>query len=217
VLAIVAGLQGATEGGVVIDGREIDGPSLDRALVFQSPCLLPWMSAFDNVLLAARQAHPGKSSHEQRQLVASYLELVGIAEYARQMPAELSQGTQQRVALARAFSLESRFLLLDEPFGALDSITRSELQDLLLDLWERQPKTVILVTHDVDEALYLCDRVLLMTDGPEAHLGLDLRVTLPRPRSRRDAVENPEYFRLRGDVIRFLESHSKQFAQERVS
>jgi nitrate ABC transporter ATP-binding subunit len=217
VLSIVAGLQKATEGGVVVDGKETDGPSLDRALVFQSPCLLPWMTALDNVLLAARQAHPSRTRAEQKELAAKYLELVGIAEYAHQTPAELSQGTQQRVALARAFSLEPRFLLLDEPFGALDSITRCELQDLLLDLWERQRKTVLLVTHDVDEALYLCDRILLMTDGPEAHLGMDLTITLPRPRSRSAAVENPDYFRLRGEVIRFLEDHSKQFAQERVA
>jgi len=217
VLSIVAGLQGATEGGVIVDGKETDGPSLDRALVFQSPCLLPWMTALDNVLLAARQAHPSKTRREQKELATRYLEMVGVAEYARQTPAELSQGTQQRVALARAFSLEPRFLLLDEPFGALDSITRCELQDLLLELWEGQRKTVLLVTHDVDEALYLCDRILLMTDGPEARLGMDLPITLPRPRSRRGAVENPDYFRIRGEVIRFLEDHSKQFAQERVA
>ena len=213
VLSIVAGLMGASEGGVVVDGKEIDGPGLDRALVFQSPCLLPWMSALDNVLLAARQAHPGRSGRDQKALAMKYLDLVGVAEYAHQMPHELSQGTQQRVSIARAFSLEPRFLLLDEPFGALDSITRCELQDLLLDLWEREPKTVILVTHDVDEALHLCDRILLMTDGPEARLGLDLKVTLPRPRVRAQDVENPAYFRLRGEIIRFLEHHSKQFAQ----
>jgi nitrate/nitrite transport system ATP-binding protein len=217
VLAIVAGLQNATEGGVIIDGKEIDGPGLDRALVFQSPSLLPWMTAFENVFLAARQAHPQKSRREQRDLAMKYLEMVGVAEYATQMPPELSQGTQQRVAIARAFSLEPRFLLLDEPFGMLDSITRFELEDLLLDLWEQEPKTVILVTHDVDEALHLSDRILLMTDGPEARLGMELNITLPRPRSRRAAVENREYFRLRGEVIRFLEHHSKQFAREQVA
>jgi nitrate ABC transporter ATP-binding subunit len=213
VLSIVAGLQTPTEGGVVLDGREIDGPGLDRALVFQTPSLLPWMTALDNVLLGARQAHPGKSRHDQKALALKYTQLVGVAEYANQMPAELSQGTQQRVSIARAFSLEPRILLLDEPFGALDSITRYELQDLLLDLWEKEPKTVILVTHDVDEALYLSDRILLMTDGPESRVGLELKITLPRPRSRRAAMENPEYFRLRGEVIRFLEHHSKQFAK----
>jgi len=214
VLSIVAGLESATEGGVIIDGTEIDGPGLDRALVFQSPSLLPWMSALDNVLLAARQAHPRKSLRETRELALKYLELVGVAEYAGETPQELSQGVQQRVAIARAFSLEPRFLLLDEPFGMLDSITRAELQDLLLDLWEQERKTVILVTHDIDEALFLSDRILLMTDGPGARLGLDLKITLPRPRSRGAAVENPEYFRLRGEVIRFLEHHSKQFIRE---
>ncbi len=216
-LSIVAGLESATEGGVIIDGKEIDGPGLDRALVFQSPSLLPWMPALDNVLLAARQAHPGKSRRDTKALALKYLEMVGVAEFAHQMPQELSQGVQQRVAIARAFSLEPRFLLLDEPFGALDSITRCELQDLLLELWERQRKTVILVTHDVDEALYVSDRILLMTDGPAARLGMDLKITLPRPRSRRSAVENPKYFRLRGEVIRFLEHHTNQFARERVA
>jgi nitrate/nitrite transport system ATP-binding protein len=217
VLSIVAGLEHATEGGVVIDGKEIDGPSLDRALVFQSPSLLPWMSALDNVSLAARQAHPRMTRRDVVALALKYMDMVGVAEFARQTPAELSQGAQQRVAIARAFSLEPRFLLLDEPFGALDSITRAELQDLLLDLWERERKTVILVTHDVDEALYLSDRILLMTDGPEARVGKELKITLPRPRSRRSAVENPEYFRLRADVIRFLEHHTKQFDRERVA
>jgi nitrate/nitrite transport system ATP-binding protein len=213
VLSIVAGLEKATEGGVVIDGTEIDEPGLERALVFQSPSLLPWMPALDNVLLAARQAHPHLGRRAARALALEYMQLVGVAEFAGQRPAELSQGVQQRVAIARAFALEPRFLLLDEPFGALDSITRYELQDLLLELWERERKTVILVTHDVDEALYLADRILLMTDGPEARVGRDLEITLPRPRRRRSAVENPEYFRLRSEVIGFLEHHSKQFGE----
>jgi ABC-type nitrate/sulfonate/bicarbonate transport system ATPase subunit len=143
-----------------------------------------------------------------------YLELVGVGEFAHQLPAELSQGTQQRVAIARALSLEPRFLLLDEPFGMLDSITRFELQDLLLELWEAHRRTVILVTHDIDEALYLSDRILLMTDGPEARLGLELPVTLARPRRRSGAAEDPEYFRLRSEVLRFLESHTKQFGEK---
>jgi nitrate ABC transporter ATP-binding subunit len=214
VLSIVAGLERATTGGVIVDGTEIDGPGLDRALVFQSPSLLPWMSALDNVLLAARQAHPAKSRRETRALALKHLEMVGVAEFAQQTPTELSQGVQQRVAIARAFSLEPRFLLLDEPFGMLDSITRAELQDLLLELWEQERKTVILVTHDIDEALFLSDRILLMTDGPAAKLGMDLKITLARPRSRRAAVESPDYFRLRAEVIGFLEHHSKQFPRE---
>ena len=213
VLAIVAGLLDATEGGVMVDGREIDGPGLDRALVFQSPSLLPWMTSLENVLLAVRQAHPRLSRHQQKAMALKYLDLVGVAEFASHQPLDLSQGTQQRVSIARAFSLEPRFLLLDEPFGMLDSISRRELQDLVLDLWERDRKTVLLVTHDVDEALYLSDRIILMTDGPESRVGLELSVTLPRPRSA-EVCDHPEYFRLRREVIQFLEHHSKQFSAD---
>jgi len=217
VLSIMAGLQTATEGGVTVDGREIDGPGLDRAMVFQSPSLLPWMSAVDNVLLAARQAHTKLSRREQRALADKYLDLVGVAEYADQLPTELSQGTQQRVAIARAFALEPRFLLLDEPFGALDSITRAELQDLLLELWDQTPRTVVLVTHDVDEALFLSDRIILMTDGPEARVGLELTIDLPRPRSRGELLDNPRYYQLRSEVLGFLEHHSRQFAADKAA
>jgi nitrate/nitrite transport system ATP-binding protein len=211
VLAIVAGLSDATEGGVVIDGREIDGPGLERALVFQSPSLLPWMNAFDNVLLGVKEAHAKKTPEQRRDITQRYLEMAGVAEFAKQLPAELSQGTQQRVAIARALALEPRFLLLDEPFGMLDSMTRFELQDLLLSLWEKDRKTVLMVTHDVDEAIYLSDRIVLMTDGPEARLGLDLKVELERPRDRRAIARMPEYLRLRREVIGFLESHTRQF------
>ena len=212
VLAIVAGLLDYTAGGVILDGKEIDGPGLERALVFQSPSLLPWMTALDNVMVAANQAHRDKTRSQRKQLAMKYLELVGVDEYAGQRPAELSQGTQQRVAIARALSLEPRFLLLDEPFGMLDSITRAELQDLVLEIWNREPRTIILVTHDIDEALYLSDRILLMTDGPESRVGIDLNISLPRPRCRRTVVDHPEYFRLRNEVVGFLEHHSRQFA-----
>ena len=213
VLSIMAGLQDATFGGIIVDGHEIDGPALDRALVFQSPSLLPWLSALDNVLIAVSQAHPKMDRKAQKQMAMKYLDLVGIAEFANEMPPELSQGTQQRVAIARAFSQEPRFLLLDEPFGMLDSMTRFELQDLVIELWEKNRKTVIMVTHDIDEALYLCDRIILMTDGPEAKLGLDLRIDLPRPRERRQLASNPRYYELRTRIIEFLEHHSKQFAE----
>jgi nitrate/nitrite transport system ATP-binding protein len=213
VLSIIAGLQSATLGGVCVDGVEIDGPGLERALVFQSPCLLPWLNTMQNVLLAVEQAHSRRSPREKREIAGRYLEMVGVAEFARQLPGELSQGTQQRVALARALSLEPRFLLLDEPFGVLDSMTRFELQDLLLELWERDSKTVIMVSLDVDEALYLSDRIILMTDGPESRAGMELHVKLPRPRDRRSATNSPEYFRLRSQVIQFLEHHSKQFGE----
>ena len=215
VLSIVAGLQESTFGGVIVDGTEVREPGLERAFVFQSPCLLPWLSAFENVLLAASQAHPNKPRAELRKLVTRYLSLVGIEEFATQLPAELSQGTQQRVALARALSQEPKILLLDEPFGMLDSLTRFELQDLVLDLWEKDRKTVVMVTHDIDEAIYLSDRIILMTDGPEARVGLDLKVGLPRPRCRHAVSQHPTYFDLHAQVIDFLESHSRQFSNQK--
>jgi nitrate ABC transporter ATP-binding subunit len=206
ILSIVAGLQKTTEGGVIVDGKEIDGPGPDRALVFQSPTLLPWMTALENVMLAVRQVHPRGRSTKQRALARKYMEMTGVAKFATHMPADLAQGTQQRVSLARALSQEPKYLLLDEPFGLLDPITRSELQDLVLNLWEKDRRTVILVTHDIDEALYLSDRILLMTSGPEARLGMELKIPLPRPRSRQSVRESPDYGRLRGEAIRFLEA-----------
>ncbi len=217
VLSIVAGLSQATTGGVIVDGKEIDAPGLERALVFQSPCLLPWLTTLDNVVLAAREAHPKLNAREQKELARKYLNLVGVGEFENTAPTELSQGTQQRVSIARALSLEPRFLLLDEPFGMLDSMTRFELQDLVLDLWEKDRKTCILVTHDIDEALYLSDRILLMTDGPESKVGLELPITLPRPRDRHELAGNKDYYRLRKEVIAFLEHHSKQFQQEKAA
>jgi nitrate ABC transporter ATP-binding subunit len=210
VLSIVAGLQQATFGGVCIDGREVDTPGRERAMVFQSPTLLPWMTAGENVTLAAQQAGPGGAEPKRRARQA--MELLGVLEYWKQKPEELSQGTQQRVSLARALALEPRFLLLDEPFGMLDSITRFELQDALLAVWERDRKIVLMVTHDVDEALYLADRILLMTDGPAATLGEVIAVPFARPRSRLALLDDPRYFRLRERVLDFLEHHSRQFA-----
>jgi nitrate ABC transporter ATP-binding subunit len=215
VLSIVAGLQRATLGGVVIDGTEIEGPGADRAVVFQSPCLLPWLTARQNVGLAMKQAaiNRGWTRHRvaaSRTAPDGYLELVGAADYADQMPGELSLGTQQCVSLARALSLEPRFLLLDEPFSMLDSLTRFELQDTLLHVWEHQRKTVIMVTHDVDEALYLADRLILMTDGPAATVGEILPIPFPRPRERRAVLEHAEYYTCHQRVIDFLENHARQ-------
>ena len=183
VLSMIAGLERATYGGVVIEGTEVVGPGAERAIVFQSPCLLPWLTARANVLLAAAQ-RPGIDAIEQRASADAYLALVGVADAADQLPGQLSLGTQQCVSLARALSLEPRFLLLDEPFSQLDSLTRFELQDILLRVWEESDKTVVMVTHDVDEALYLADRLILMTDGPEATVADSFTVPFPRPRRR---------------------------------
>ena len=208
VLSILAGLELATFGGVVIDGTEVVGPGPERALVFQSPCLLPWLSARENVQLAADRA--GAGTRRGPADAGSYLELVGVGEAADQLPGELSLGTQQCVSLARALSLEPRFLLLDEPFSMLDSLTRFELQDILLRVWEESGKTVVMVTHDVDEALYLADRLILMTDGPEATVGDVLRVPFPRPRARAAVLAHPQYHACRRHVIDFLEHHAHQ-------
>jgi nitrate/nitrite transport system ATP-binding protein len=207
VLSIVGGLERPTYGGVVIDGREVTGPGPERAVVFQSPCLLPWMTARQNVKLAAAQV---RATGPAGEAADRYLEIVGVAAAADQLPSQLSLGTQQCVSLARALSMEPRFLLLDEPFSMLDSLTRFALQDTLLRVWEESGKTVVMVTHDVDEALYLADRLVLMTDGPEATVGDILRVPFPRPRTRATVLAHPEYHACRRRVIEFLEHHAHQ-------
>jgi nitrate ABC transporter ATP-binding subunit len=209
VLSMIAGLERPTFGGVVIGGTQVVGPGAERAIVFQSPCLLPWLSARENVQLAAAQ-RPGTEAAAQRETAEHYLALLGIADEADEPPGRLSLGTQQCASLARALSLEPRFLLLDEPFSQLDSLTRFELQDILLRVWEESDKTVVMVTHDVDEALYLADRLILMTDGPEATVGDSLVVPFPRPRRRAAVLAHPEYHHHRRRVIDFLEHHAHQ-------
>ena len=210
VLSIIAGLQRATLGGVVIDGTEIDAPGPDRAVVFQSPSLLPWLTARENVALAVGSASRKRARKERRNLATRYLELVGVSDAADQLPHEISLGTQQCVSLARALAIEPRFLLLDEPFSTLDSMTRFDLQDTLLDVWERDRKIVVMVTHDIDEALYLADRLILMTDGPAARVGEVFSLPFQRPRERAAVLEHPDYPRYRRHVIEFLEHHAQQ-------
>jgi len=210
VLSIVAGLDRATLGGVIIDGKEVTGPGPERAIVFQAPCLLPWLTARQNVQIAASQGVAARSRRQAALAADEYLDLVGITEAANQLPTQLSLGTQQCVSLARALAVEPRFLLLDEPFSQLDSLTRFELQDLLLRVWEKSGKTVVMVTHDIDEALYLADRLILMTDGPEATVGEILKVPFPRPRVRSSVLAHPEYQVSRRRVIDFLDHHAHQ-------
>ena len=210
VLSIVAGLDRATLGGVVIDGKEVTGPGPERAIVFQAPCLLPWLTARQNVQIAAAQGLTPRTRREAAAAADEYLELVGIGDAAGQLPTQLSLGTQQCVSLARALAVEPRFLLLDEPFSQLDSLTRYELQDTLLRVWEETDKTVVMVTHDVDEALYLADRLILMTDGPEAMVGDVLHVPCPRPRNRAAVLGRGDYHAVRRQVIDFLEHHAHQ-------
>ena len=210
ILSIMAGLQRATLGGVLIDGKEVTTPGADRAVVFQSPSLLPWLSARDNVALAVENTPAGSTRRRRRAVAERYLELVGTPDAADQMPAHLSLGTQQCVSLARALSTQPRFLLLDEPFSTLDSMTRFELQDTLLQVWELERKVVVMVTHDIDEALYLADRLILMTDGPAATVGEILPLPFPRPRERAAVLEHPEYLPCRRHVLDFLDHHAHQ-------
>lgn len=208
VLSMVAGLSEVTSGGVIIAGKEINGAGPDRGIVFQSPCLLPWLTAMENVMLGVDQVFYTAGKLERRQIAEYYLSLVGLGESLDKKPAELSQGMRQRVGIARAFALSPKMLLLDEPFGMLDSLTRFELQQVLLELWRKDKKTALMVTHDVDEALFLSDRIVMMTNGPEAEVGEILEVPFPRPRDRKAVLEHPEYYKLREHLIGFLEERA---------
>jgi len=208
VLSMVAGLNSITDGGIVLAGKELDGPGPDRGVVFQAPCLLPWATAFQNVMLGVNQVFYTAPKYERRQIAQYYLSVVGLGDSMDKRPAELSAGMRQRVGIARAFALSPKLLLLDEPFGMLDSLTRYELQQVLIELWRKDKKTALMVTHDVDEALFLSDRIVMMTNGPEAEVGDILEVPFPRPRHRKDVVEHPAYYRLREHLITFLEVHA---------
>ncbi len=212
VLMMVAGLSSITDGGIVLAGRELDGPGPDRGIVFQSPSLLPWMTAKENVMLGIEQVFYTADKEERDQIAEYYLTVVGLADSMHKKPGELSQGMRQRVGIARAFALKPKMLLLDEPFGMLDSLTRHELQGVLLELWRKNKITAMMVTHDVDEALYLSDRIVCMTDGPEACIGDILEVKFPRPRDRRSVMADPDYPKLREHLIEFLEVHAHRHA-----
>ncbi len=206
VLQMIAGLHDVSGGSLILDNKELRDAGPDRAVVFQSPNLLPWMTALQNVLLGLEQIKP-EATHAQRVSIAThYLELVGLKGSLHKMPAQLSQGMQQRVGIARAFALSPKMLLLDEPFGMLDSLTRLELQDVLLEVWREHRITTLMVTHDVDEAVSLSDRIVMMTNGPAATVGKILSIPFTRPRDRAVLLEDPLYYRCREQVIEFLES-----------
>ena len=208
VLTMVAGLNSITSGGIVVANREIDGPGPDRGVVFQSPSLLPWMTPFENVMLGVRGVFPHCSAAERKAIVEYHLSLVGLADAMQIRSRDLSQGMQQRVGIARAFALSPKMLLLDEPFGMLDSLTRMELQEVLLELLAREQKTTLMVTHDVDEALFMSDRVVMMTNGPWATIGDIVHVPFARPRVRTSVMEHPDYYTYRERLIGFLEGQA---------
>ena len=205
VLTMVAGLNPITRGGVVIADREISGPGPDRGVVFQSPCLMPWMTAFDNVMLGVKQVYPHGTAQDRKDIVAYYLDLVGLGSSMHKRAGDLSQGMQQRVGIARAFALKPRMLLLDEPFGMLDSLTRMELQEILLEILMRDRVTTLMITHDVDEALFMSDKVVMMTNGPRAKVGAVFEMPFERPRVRAEVLEHTNYYELREEMLAFLE------------
>ena len=217
VLSMIAGLARSSEGTMILAGKELVGAGPDRGVVFQAPCLLAWLSALCNVRLGVDQVYPERSRAERNEIAARHLRQVGLGDSLHKRPAELSLGMRQRVGLARAFALSPRMLLLDEPFGMLDSLTRIELQDVLLELWAHDSKTALMVTHDVDEAVFLSDRVVMMTSGPEAHVGEILEVPFPRPRDRHALMDSPEFYQLRERLVSFLEGQAQHTPPPRVS
>jgi len=205
VLNIVAGLLKASTGGVLLDGKEVNAPGPDRAVVFQNHSLLPWLTVRENVALAVDKVFRGKKSRTERaEWIEHNLALVNMMHAADKRPAEISGGMKQRVGIARALAMEPKVLLMDEPFGALDALTRAHLQDSIMEIQMRLKNTVIMITHDVDEAVLLSDRIVMMTNGPSATIGEILTVPLKRPRRRLDLVEDAAYVHARAAVLEFL-------------
>ncbi|WP_338165823.1 ABC transporter ATP-binding protein [Vibrio sp. 10N] len=212
VLNLVAGLHFPTDGGVIVDGREVDGPGPERAVVFQNHSLLPWLSVYENIELAVKQVAKGKDKAWVKEQVHHYLDLVEMAHAADKRPDEISGGMKQRVGIARALALKPKVLLMDEPFGALDALTRAKLQDALMAIQAELNNTVIMITHDVDEAVLLSDKIVMMTNGPAATIGEVLDIDLERPRNRVAMADNPQYQKYRQAVLTFL--YEKQAKNE---
>ncbi|MFP5512207.1 MAG: ABC transporter ATP-binding protein [Alphaproteobacteria bacterium] len=205
VLSMVAGLADITSGGIILDGKEVDGAGPDRAVVFQAPSLFPWLTAYENVMLGVDRVFPHANKGERADIARYYLARVGLGDSMDRKASELSNGMKQRVGIARAFALSPKLLLLDVPFGMLDSLTRWELQEVLMEVWARTKVTAVCVTHDVDEALLLADRVVMMTNGPNAKIGHILTVDIPHPRTRQALLEHPRYYDYREELLNFLE------------
>lgn len=215
-LTMAAGLTSISSGGIVLAGKEINSAGPDKGVVFQAPSLMPWLTARENVAAGVNKVYPHASKKERMDIVDYYLSRVGLGDSLDKLAAEMSNGMRQRVGIARAFALSPRLLLLDEPFGMLDSLTRWELQDVLMEVWERTKVTAICVTHDVDEAILLADRVVMMTNGPNAKIGKILKVDLERPRDRKSLLEDKQFYQYRQEVLNFLEEYEHGAHKEKA-
>ncbi|KJD33908.1 bacitracin ABC transporter ATP-binding protein [Tamlana nanhaiensis] len=204
-LSMIGGLNEISGGHISVLGKNIKGPGPDRGVIFQAPSLMPWMTALQNVLLGVNQVFPHATKAQRNDIAKYYLQKVGLEEAFNKRASELSQGMQQRVGIARAFAIKPKVLLLDEPFGMLDSLTRGELQDILIEIWNKEKITAVMITHDVDEAIFLADRVVMMTSGPRAKIGDVLNIDFERPRTRKAVLEHDDYYKYRKHLIDFLE------------
>ncbi|MDD2697664.1 MAG: ABC transporter ATP-binding protein [Arcobacteraceae bacterium] len=211
ILNIIAGLDTATNGVLVLENKEIKGPGFDRAVVFQNHSLLPWLTVYQNIEMAVKKVMPNLTKEELKERVMKFVDMVGLDHAKDKKPDEISGGMKQRVGIARALSIKPKVLLMDEPFGALDSLTRANLQEHLMRIQQNVKNTVVIITHDIDEAVLLSDRVIMMTNGPEATIGEILEVNLPRPRDRVALQSDPEYIRCREAILEFL---YKKFAKD---
>jgi nitrate/nitrite transport system ATP-binding protein len=208
VLNLIAGLDQPSDGYVFVAGKPVQGPGLSRGVIFQNHSLLPWLSALGNVSFSVRARHPDWSKARIREHSLEYLRLVGLGSVSERKPSQLSGGMRQRVGIARAFAIEPEILLMDEPFGALDALTRGSIQDLLVELWHQVRRTIVMITHDVDEAIYLSDRIVVMSNGPSSRIAETVTVDLPRPRSRVELLRSPRYLELRAHLLELLDHPS---------
>ncbi|TVZ16068.1 ABC transporter ATP-binding protein [Maribacter sp. MAR_2009_72] len=204
-LSMIAGLNPISGGNISVLGKPVTGPGPDRGVIFQAPSLMPWMTALQNVLLGVDQVFPHATKNQRHDIAKYYLQKVGLEKDFHKKASELSQGMQQRVGIARAFAIKPKVLLLDEPFGMLDSLTRGELQDILIEIWNKEKITAVMITHDVDEAIFLADRVVMMTSGPRAKIGDILAIDFDRPRTRKSVLDHEDYYTYRKHLIDFLE------------
>lgn len=213
ILNILAGLDEASGGQVLMEGREVSGPSLQRGVIFQNHSLLPWRTALRNIAFAVQAAHRDWPRQRVLEHSLEYVRMVGLKGTENRKPSQLSGGMRQRVGIARAFAIQPKLLLMDEPFGALDALTRGNIQDELLGICEKTDQTVFMITHDVDEAILLSDRILLMSNGPDARIAEIVEVGLPRPRQRGDLIKLPAYYAIRNHLVEFLINRSRDFRE----